>query len=443
MSTPTPDRALEHLFQKVRPRLELLPAERLARAAGFLQRSPRKIPIPALLAALVALGSETALSLERVAQVIGLAAGVSYSKQAFHQRLSGKIEGFLIRVATALLQPTAAPAGQQGWLSHFPRVLLQDSTCEPLPAPLAQAFPGSNHQHRRKGGTLKLQFITDLVGGSVLHWALSGFTRNDQAAAVDILPIARAGDLILRDLGYFSLRVFQRLDQLGAYFLTRCRHGLNYYDPETGRRLDLVGWLQRHPRLDRWVLAGEERVRLRLVIEPVREEVANTRRRRARRNRDQRLHPSREHLFLMGWNLFLTNVPAEVWPPTALFWVYRLRWRIEIIFKSWKSHLRYVEFNQRNEPMVRLSVLTKLLFCLLTAQFSDTLESLAGQPQQVSLLRVARIVGQCACLFAAAVLGLTPAQWLAHQIRNNIFYEKRPDRKNFYQLVKFVDAGLT
>ena len=47
-----------------------------------------------------------------------------------------------------------------------------------------------------------------------------------------------------------------------------------------------------------------------------------------------------------------------------------------------------------------------------------------------------------AAKIAAAVLRLTPEQWLAHQARQHIFYEKRTDRKNFYELLKFVDAGL-
>ena len=443
MSTPAPDLVLQKLFRDVRHRLDQLPAESFARASGFLKRSPRKIPIPALLAALVALGSETVLSLERIAKVIGLAASLPYSTQAFHERLSSKIEGFLTRVAAALLQRSAAPAGHRGWLSSFPRVLLQDSTCESLPKHLAKPFPGSKNQRRRHHGTLKLQFITDLLGGSVLHWALSGFTRNDQAASGDILQIAQPGDLVLRDLGFFSLKVFRSLGQLGAYFLSRCKHGLNFYDPETGQQVDVIRHLKAHSRFDGWVLAGEEKVRLRLVIEPVAEEVANERRRQARRNRDQRLRPSKERLFLMGWNMFLTNVQAEVWPPKALFWVYRLRWRIEMVFKSWKSHLRFVEFNKRNELMVRVSVLTKLLYCMLIAKCANTLELLCGQQKHVSLLRVARVVGQCACLFAAAVLQLTPAQWLAHQVREHIFYEKRSDRKNFYELIKFVDSALT
>ena len=439
MSTPHPDVVLQSRLAELRARLDQLPADSLARAAGFLRRMPRKIPMPAFLAALVALGSESVLSLERIAKVIGLAAGVSYSKQALGKRLTVKIEGFLTAVASLLFQQRVAP--DKGWLSSFPRVLLQDSTCEPLPKHLAKAFPGSRNQRRKQGSNLKLQFITDLVGTAVLHWSLSGFTRNDQAAAGDILAHARRGDLILRDLGYFSLKVFRSLDQLGAFFLSRCKHGLNFHDPKTGRPLNLVKHLKTEGRLDWNVLVGEEKILLRVVAEPVSAAVANERRRVARRNRDQRLKPDRERLFLMGWNIFVTNVPATVWPPKALFQVYRLRWRIEIVFKAWKSHLRFVHFNKRNELMVRLSVLTKLLFCLLTAQFADTLEACCGHQRQVSLLRVARVLGQCACLFAAAVLRMTPAQWLAHQVREHIFYEKRPDRQNFYQLLNSLDSG--
>ena len=443
MSKLSPDVVLATLFQTIRAELDQLPAETFARVSGFLKRTPRKIPIPALLAALVALGAETVLSLERIAAVIGLAAGVSYSKQSFHERLSSKLEGFLTLAATALFRHTVRAGDTRGWLGSFPRVILQDSTCQPVPERLAKAFPGSRNQRQLKRGLLKLQFITDLVGGAVLHWSLSGFTRNDQAASVDILGVVRRGDLILRDLGYFSLKVFHQLNQLGAFFLSRCKHGVNFYDPQTGRKLDLVRLLKADPRWDGWVLAGEEQVRVRLVAEPVSAALANERRRKARHDRDRRLKPSPDRLFLLGWNIFITNVSADVWPPTALFWVYRLRWRIEIIFKAWKSHLRYVELNKRNERMVRLSVLTKLLYCMVVAKFSDTLEAGCGQQQQVSLLRVARMLGQCACLFAAAVLRLTPEQWLAHQARAHIFYEKRPDRKNFYELFKFVDAGLT
>jgi hypothetical protein len=443
MSTPSPDVTFQSFLAQIRLTIVGLPSETLARACGFLQRSIRKIPIPSLLIALVALGAETHLSLGRIASVIALAAGVSYSKQAFHKRLSAKIEGFLIHVATALFQHTLLPLNKRGWLGSFPRILLQDSTCEPLPNHLAACFPGSRNQKRKSGGTLKLQFITDLVGGSVLHWALSGFTRNDQAASVDILGVVRTGDLVLRDLGYSALSVFQQIMERSAFFLSRCKHGLKFYDPKTGRELNMARHLKVKGRLDRPLLVGQkEKALMRVVAEPVSSALANERRRRARQNRDKRLRPSPERLFLLGWNIFLTNVPVDVWPPTALFWVYRLRWRIEIIFKAWKSHLRLVQFNKRNERMVRLTVLTKLLYCMLVCRVSDTLESLCEVEQHVSVLRVARILGQCSCLIAAAIVGITPKQWLEAQLRDHIFYEQRNDRKNFYELVQSVNTGL-
>ena len=60
----------------------------------------------------------------------------------------------------------------------------------------------------------------------------------------------------------------------------------------------------------------------------------------------------------------------------------------------------------------------------------------------ISLLRLARIIGQCACLFAVAVLQITPAQWLQHHLTHHVFYEQRPDRKNYFERFADLNAGL-
>ena len=101
MSTSAPDVRLRACFQDIRPRLDGLPTEALARKSGFLKRKPRKIPIPALTAALAALGAETHLTLERVVAAIRLAADETYTKQAFHERLTPAIAEFLTLVAAA------------------------------------------------------------------------------------------------------------------------------------------------------------------------------------------------------------------------------------------------------------------------------------------------------------------------------------------------------
>jgi hypothetical protein len=443
---PSHSNTLVSLIQQnllhLRSALREVDSEKLARQSHFLHRSPRKIPIPQLVLALVSLAAETILSLERIAAVVSLAAQTSYSKQALHQRLNSNLEPFLAQVATALFGPLVAPVKKQGWLTAFPRVLLHDSTVEPLPAPLADAFPGPANGHHRGFASLKLQFVCDLLQGQVLHLSLSGFTRNDQSAAPDILPLLKKGDLVIRDLGYFVLRVLEQIAATGAYFLSRYRHDVLLFDA-SGQPIDLAHLLRPGQPWDGNVLLGHQKVPVRLVAQPVPEALANERRRRARANRDRRLNPGNKRLYLLGWNVFVTNVPKAIWPAQAFQPIYRLRWRIEIIFKAWKSHLGLRQLNCRTAELLRLSVMTKLLFCIAVYRLCDAMELQGRQQRHWSLLRLARILGQCSCWFAATVLGVSLPQWIRWHLNHHAFYETRKDRKNFYELFTAKTFCLT
>lgn len=443
MPSPSPLQTVLKPLSDLRPALAALDVEALARESGFLRRRPRKIPIPDLLLAFCALAAESVLSLERIAALIGLAAGCKYSKQAFQQRLTSTIEAFLVAVAVALFGRLSAPLRAQGRLASFGRVLLHDSTVQALPRHLAKFFPGSASQRSHKGAALKIQWVCDLLSGALVQLSLSGFRRNDQAAAPDILAVARKGDLILRDLGYFCLPVLAGLQQRGAFFLSRWRHGVILRDPKTKQEIDLLKWLQRDGRFDGWVLVGEARHRMRLVALPVPEAVANRRRALAKGNRDRRCVPCPQRLRLMNWSLFLTNVSEAVWPAKVVAQVYRLRWRIEIVFKSWKSHLRLRELNCRSADLVRLSVLLKLFFCLITARCWDALAKLTAADRAVSLLRFSRMLGHCGTLITATILRLTPEQLLAHDLARHVLYDQRSDRENFAQRLEKLAPSLT
>jgi hypothetical protein len=69
------------------------------------------------------------------------------------------------------------------------------------------------------------------------------------------------------------------------------------------------------------------------------EEVANRRRQQARETAKRKGRtPSAEYLELLGWSLFITNVPGEDLTWKAVIVLYRARWQIELLFKLWKSH---------------------------------------------------------------------------------------------------------
>ncbi len=258
------------------------------------------------------------------------------------------------------------------------------------------------------------------------------------------MHVARRGDLVIRDLGYLTSQVLAQFVEEQISFLTRHRHGINLYEPQSGKPLDLKAQLVSCGSLDRRVLLGPERAPMRLVALPVPEEVAHLRRHRAKTSaqRRRRSPPGARHLFLMGWNIFLTNVPVSLWPPKTLAAVYRLRWRIEIIFKTWKSHLGLRQLNCNTAVLLPLSVMTKLLFCVMVCPICDALELNCAANEPVSLLRLGHILGQCACWFCAAVVGISVSQWVKFCLTRHCLYEIRKDRKNYYQLLTQAGGAL-
>ena len=103
---------------------------------------------------------------------------------------------------------------------------------------------------------MKIQWICDLKNSAVEHVSLSGFTRNDQAAAPDILEVAQPGDLVLRDLGYLVTVLLPQMTVRGILFLSRYRHDIDFHDPQTGQPFDLSARLRFSPTLGSPAPAG-------------------------------------------------------------------------------------------------------------------------------------------------------------------------------------------
>lgn len=331
--------------------------------------------------------------------LVGLLGQLRLSKQALWERISPRAVAFLQAVLALVLHrrltrtnplpPTA--------LESFPRVLVQDSTTIALTPQLAAAFPGARNQRGVAHGHLKIQSLYDLRAQRFVHFSLSGFNRNDQAAAPDILALARPGDLVLRDLGYFVLSTLQRLDQIGAFFLSRLRSDTTLYDPDTGRPLDLLRMLRRQGHFDADVHLGEARLRVRVVAVKLPPAVAAERRRKARRNRDRRSQPSARHLALLDWAIFVTNVPKTLWSAATVARVYGLRWRIETIFKAWKSHFRLTAVPRGSATQLEAMMYARLIFVTIFAQTCGGANPYgvggAASPPPLSLLRLASLIG--------------------------------------------------
>ncbi|MEY4570015.1 MAG: hypothetical protein RLZZ398_1454 [Verrucomicrobiota bacterium] len=68
---------------------------------------------------------------------------------------------------------------------------------------------------------MKIDLAYDLLTGSIVSHGLHAATEQDKSIGKEFLIEVRRGDLVLRDMGYFSLSEFTAIEQLKTWWLTR------------------------------------------------------------------------------------------------------------------------------------------------------------------------------------------------------------------------------
>jgi len=356
------------LARSLKSGLKKIPVEQLARKSGFQQRRAKKIEPLVFLKSALLLCTQSHISLTVWAVLIGLLSHQVVSKQAVFGRLTRSAVEFLKAVLASILIPIPQRPGQRltKVLGCFSRILVQDSTTVKLTEKLVEFFAGGSNQHGKTPGVLRIQGILDLCSQRWLHFGLSSYLRNDQKASPDILPYVRKNDLILRDLGYFAIRVLQQIVELKAFFLSRYYHRTAVFDLK-GCPIDLLKHLRKQSingMWDGWVRIGKkEKLPVRLVALRVPGHVAAERRRKARAHLQNRCQLSKEYLALQDWTIYLTTVPQETLGIKQIAALYGQRWQIEMVFKSWKSHFKLELLSEQiSKEQLEAVIYGKLIF---------------------------------------------------------------------------------
>jgi hypothetical protein len=347
--------------------------EACARRTGFVRRSS-KITGKVFLA-LVTLGAwstrRTSLG-QLAAKAAHLPTPVEISPEALHQRMTRRAVAFLralLQRAFAKLH-TGDTVCEAELFTPFTAVHIADSTGFGLPAALKELFPGSGGGASAAGA--KLQLVWEYLSHGFAHLALVPGTTPDNKYIDTVVKLAQRGALFLFDLGYFKVKALAQIAEAEAYFLTRLNHQTTLYAATAGRLRQ--GELPRlldgeaHSLVEHPLYLGvRDRVAVRLIAARVPESVVNERRRKARKAARKRGYtPSHAHLTLLGWNLFVTNVPGTIWTPTTICKAYSLRWQIELVFKSWKSDLHLATLPTKTQEPTLCYLYGRLLLIVLT-----------------------------------------------------------------------------
>lgn len=328
----------------IRKQFLSLDVEKIARQSNFYKALARKVTMTNLMLSFFQMALTARNGYQAWAMYLGRLTGRSVSKVAIWKRMGKELTDCLRMILEQTVHqklPLVGPVGgkdHRSLFSCFGQTYLQDSTIISLPDELSPFYKGSVSRGKQKSG-IRIQAIYALSSGTFKDFTMDSYTHNDQGASSDILRFLKPGDLMIRDLGYFVLKVLKKVSLTGAYFLTRYRYGVSLYDATTGERVTLSKVL-RGSAVDMPVMAGQkEKLPCRLVAVRLPDHVAAQRRRIAKNDRDQRLNHSREYMQALSWAIFITNVEPRIWGAWEILMAYRLRWHIEIIFKGWKSHL--------------------------------------------------------------------------------------------------------
>ncbi len=322
----------------------------LAKKVGFVQRSTGRIEGEDFVQLMTTeiLGEE-AVSTEGLCDILRqINPKADMTPQSLNERINKKESAaYMKEVFESAFRKNLEPVRSEispDMLSPFGRVFLEDSTQVRLHEKLADDFKGSGGSAGRSA--LKIDLIYEVKQDILQKILISGGSINDQSRAGAILPEIQENDLILRDLGYFTLKSLIGIGKKNAFYLSRLLKSVNVYfsDGDNAAPVNLPEYLDKKfgqlSVTELSVYLGEEKLSCRLVAYRLPAEVVRERCGKAQSTAQKKGRQlSKDYTNWLRFGFFVTNVSAEIWESEVVGTVYRLRWQIELTFKNWKSLL--------------------------------------------------------------------------------------------------------
>ena len=269
---------------------------------------------------------------------------VEISKQGIDQRFTPSAVKFIQALCGELLQEQFNHSIEVGWFSAFKRVLIKDSTKFDVSSNLAKQLPGSGGAASKAGVCIQYEF--DLKSGQVNDLSIGSSNCNDTTDTRATIAMVKEGDLIIRDLGYSILSCFRIINQETAFYISRLNTSIMVFEKTDNEFVELdfcklykLMTKGKIKRLDKKVYIGRtEMMEVRLIIDLMPEAEVNKRKRKTKAYNKKRGHvTSGKFMDKAPFNLYITNINETVLAPDVIIKIYKLRWQVELIFKTWKS----------------------------------------------------------------------------------------------------------
>ena len=363
-------------------------------SCGFLKRQRKVTPLGFINSLVFHCFTNDEVSLND--HVIDLASkeDIVMTKQSLNQRFTGASVDFVKSLVEKQFREQVIDESlKEGVLKHWDNIYLHDSSQFALPAHMAEYFKGYGGAIK-SDSVIKIQHGYELKSGKLQVHQIGDAHSQDVTSGKQTLDSYKKGDLLLRDLGYFDLKSFASLSQDNeAEFISRLKPKTTIFELN-GEKLDLkklVGEMKKGntPFIDkRLIIGAKEKVEMRVIISLSPDEVVKERLRKTNKhNKSKGFQTSEDYKIYAALNIYITNVGQKKLTTQQVLGLYRLRWQVELLFKTWKSYYKIHRIRACNYYRTLCYLYATLLVIQVNWEISSFAHALAnkylGQPLSI------------------------------------------------------------
>lgn len=305
---------------------------------------------------------------------------IKITKQAIDKRFNDKAVNFIKKLFEKFLDHRVDRGSISSDLGKsFSGIRIMDSTEFKLPASLLQAFPG--YSGDGTAACAAIQFEYDVLNRQIKCMSLENARGSDKTYADNRMDNIEPGELIIRDLGYYSIDSYNKIEQQQAFYVSRLKAQISIYD-KTDSGYQQLSWAaiitlikrSKEKCFDKTVYIGSTDKKPVRLMAWLLDEAAQNKRLQQKKNRKGKLNETDK--IWSQLNVFITNIAVEKITHQQAYNLYKIRWQIELIFKIWKSILKINLIRKMKADRFRCYMYSKLLWVLLSWDISTSFEPL-------------------------------------------------------------------
>lgn len=423
----------------------------LARQSGFLQRASKLKPAEFIDMLMFSELDHSELSLQDCCNDLAQQHQTSLSKVGLHKRFNERTLRFLKLVFAAQMSMKLGAVQGRNW-QPFSRVLIGDSSKFVLPKQFIDDYPG--YGSFGKGSSLmNIQYAFDIKNGDWETLELTKATQNDQSHSKKILDNIKPNELHIRDLGFVTKPYLARIVEQKAFFLNRMNLQYAFVECSTGKQTDFTKLYRRMKRNKKTCFetmitlkTDKKAFDCRMIAVPVPEDVYTERMRKAQqRAKSHGKNLTDEYKARCRFSIYITNTGQEMLKAVDITELYRLRWQIELIFKTWKSVLDINKVKAVKKDRLECLLFIKFIWILLNWKIFHTIDAFIKKTTPAyscshwKFFKLASYYGHSLRKVVNGMLSFMEwCQMFIFPTIKNLLIDDRKEKKSAYQIVNDV-----